>query len=59
MELRPCNEVKLELPQRANVNLFSLIFVIRITDFARKEGLLVVYTQVGFLCPVFPGRIGI
>ena len=50
---------KLELPQRANVNLFSLIFVIRITDFARKEGLLVVYTQGGFLCPVFPGRIGI
>ena len=47
---------KLELPQRANVNLFSLIFVIRITDFARKEGLLVVYTQVGFLCPVFPGK---
>ena len=52
-------KLKLELPQRANVNLFSLIFVIRITDFARKEGLLVVHTQGGFLCPVFPGRIGI
>ena len=52
-------KLKLELPQRTNVNLFSLIFVIRITDFAKKEGLLVVYTQGGFLCPLFPGRIGI
>ena len=50
---------KLELLQRANVNLFLLIFVIRIRDLAKKAGLLVVYTQGGFLCPLFPGRIGI
>ena len=43
---------KLQLPQHAMVNFFSLIsFLIRITDFAEKDGLLVVYPQGGF--PLF------
>ena len=43
---------KLQLPQHAMVNFFSLIsFLIRITDFDEKDGLLVVYPQGGF--PLF------
>ena len=44
MEIPPRNEVKIRTTAARKRQLFSLIFVIRIRDFARKEGLLVVYT---------------
>ena len=60
MELQPRNEVKIRTTAaHKRQSFFLLIFVIRITDLAKNAGLLVVYTQGGFLCPLFPGRIGI
>ena len=50
---------KLELPQHAIVNLFSLIFFYSHNGLRRKGQTAQSIHKVVFLCPLFPGRMGI